>query len=279
MTFPQSGASDAAHGIGQRLRDAREQAGLGIAEVSARLKMPSHVVEALEQENWSKLGAPVFVKGQVRSYARLLGLPADALVDGLDRAISAPAEIVPRSFTPKIQRVAEQTRMRLVYVVLTAAIAVPTWLATQSHLDGDALDDTLSLDPAGTTAGTEATGVSGDAGQGTMKVEPRPLVASMTPMPQRAAQAVPATDMTISFSGESWIKVTAADGSVLEQALVQPGQQRLYTAGQIGQAVLGNATGVVIRYRGQNLDLTPYIRANVVRFTVSSDGSLQPIMR
>ncbi len=279
MTFPQSGASDAVHGIGQRLRNAREQAGLGIAEVSARLKMPSHVVEALEQENWAKLGAPVFVKGQVRSYARLLGLPADALVEGLDRAANAPAEIVPRSFTPKIQRVAEQTRMRLVYVVLTAAIAVPTWLATQSHLDGDALDDTLPLDPSTAAAGPADDSASADTAQGEAKVEPRPLVASMTPMPQRPAPAATATDMAISFSGESWIKVTAADGSVLEQALVQPGQQRLYTAGQIGQAVLGNATGVTIRYRGQNLDLTPYIRANVVRFTVSSDGSLQPIMR
>ena len=75
------------------------------------------------------------------------------------------------------------------------------------------------------------------------------------------------------------MRVTAPDGSVIEQALVQPGQQRVFKSGQLGQAVLGNAQAIAVQYQGRPVDLAPYIRANVARFTVSSDGSLQPVDR
>ncbi len=72
---------DAVRGIGQRLRTARESAGMSLTDASAKLKMQTHVVDALEREDWGKLGAPVYIRGQLRSYAKLLGLPADAIVD------------------------------------------------------------------------------------------------------------------------------------------------------------------------------------------------------
>src|SRR5690606_39323578 len=59
-------------GDGERLRKAREAAGLDVAEVARRLKMPVRVVQSLENEDWEGLDAPVFVRGQLRSYARLL---------------------------------------------------------------------------------------------------------------------------------------------------------------------------------------------------------------
>mgnify|MGYP003477329100 FL=1 len=96
-------------------------------------------------------------------------------------------------------------------------------------------------------------------------------------MPQRAASSTEL--LSVTFSGESWVRLSAPDGTVIEQALVQPGQQRVFKPGQIGKAVLGNAQAVSMQYRGQAMDLTPYIRANVVRFAVSSDGSLQPVDR
>ena len=66
---------------GDQLRIAREAAGLEQAEVAARLKMPLRVVRSLEEEDWSRLGAPVFVRGQLRSYARLLGIDAEPVVE------------------------------------------------------------------------------------------------------------------------------------------------------------------------------------------------------
>ena len=55
------GIPEGVAGCGRRLREAREAAGLSLADVGARLKMPVRVVESLEREDWSRLGAPVFV--------------------------------------------------------------------------------------------------------------------------------------------------------------------------------------------------------------------------
>jgi cytoskeleton protein RodZ len=276
MTPSENGMPESARGIGERLRQARIRAGLNPSEVGAQLKIPTAVIEALEREDWSCLGAPVFVRGQIRSYARLLGLPADAITENMAVPAAKPADLVPRTFTPRVQRIAEQTYRRLVYVLITATIAVPVWLATRSHLDSATNTVSLDSDVAVPTVKSEAPAAAVNTNP-TPAAQPAPLVASITPMPQRAA--TPTADLAVSFSDESWVRISAPDGSVVEQALVQPGQQRLFTPGQIGKAVLGNAQAVSVRYRGQPVDLTPYIRANVVRFTVSSDGSLQPVDR
>ncbi len=279
MTSSETGMPESARGIGERLRQARVRAGLSPSEVASQLKMPTHVIESLEREDWARIGAPVFIRGQIRSYARLLGLSADVIADNVSMPVAKPADLVPRTFTPRMQRVAEQTARRLVYVVITATIVVPVWLATRSHLDGAV--DTVSLDTetasplqqqgGSSSATTTPNAITAPAAQA------MPLVASMTPpMPQRAASTA---DLTVSFSGESWVRVSAPDGAVIEQALVQPGQQRVFKADQLGRAVLGNAQAISVQYRGQVIDLTPYVRANVVRFTVSSDGSLQPVDR
>ncbi|MBL8263870.1 MAG: helix-turn-helix domain-containing protein [Xanthomonadaceae bacterium] len=278
MTSLETGMPETVRGIGERLRQARVRAGITPAEAGAKLKMPTHVIEALEREDWSKIGAPVFVRGHLRSYAKLLGLPADAIAANVAVPAAKAAELVPRTYTPRMQRVAEQAGRRLVYVLITATIAVPVWLATRSHLDGGA-NDAVSLDGGAAVTLPKAvdTSAAGDATQ--VRAQPEPLVASIAPLPQRGSAMAAAGDLAVTFSGESWVRVTAPDGSIIEQALVQPGQQRVFKPGQLGQAVLGNAQAISVQYQGRPVDLAPYIRANVARFTVSSDGSLQPVDR
>ena len=256
-------------GAGRRLREAREAAGLGLAEVSSRLKMPLRVVQSLEDEDWSRLGAPVFVRGQLRSYARLLGIDAAPVEDAAGVSVVEPPVLTPRTYTSPLQRFAEHTARRAVYIVMTVAIAIPIWLATRPHAElaaGDAapLDAptaTQQAVPAGRQAPQRAAGSDG----------PHPLVASLAALPPREAPA-----LALEFDGDSWAQVVAPDGRVLEQALMHAGDRRTYGAGEVAGVVLGNAGAVHVSSRGREADLAPYLRANVARFTVSSDGSLAP---
>lgn len=275
MTSNDTVMPETIRGIGEKLRQARVRAGLTPVEAGQKLKTPTHVVEALEREDWARIGAPVFVRGHLRSYARLLGLPDEAVSASVAVPTPQAADLVPRTYTPWAQRVFEQTWRRLVYVAVTATIAVPIWLATRSHLDGKV--DTVSLDSAPLPVAPAGKPAPAGGAPAPAAVPQAPLVASMTPpMP---AQPAAASDLTVTFAGESWVRLSAADGSVIEQALVASGQTRNYRTGELGKAVLGNAQAVSVRLHGQPVDLTPYIRANVVRFTVSSDGSLQPVDR
>jgi cytoskeleton protein RodZ len=275
----ESGARHEGHpleGVGQRLREAREAKGLGLAEVSSRLKMPLRVVQSLEAEDWARLGAPVFVRGQLRSYARLLGIDATPVEAAAGVAVVEPPVLVPRTYTSPLQRFAEHAARRAVYIVMTVAIAIPVWLATRPQMDL-AASNAAPLDapaspqqrPAHSAASRQAP--SRAASPGTAGDGPHPLVASLAALPPREAPA-----LSLQFEGDSWARVIGPDGQLLEQALLHAGDRRNYAAGEVGAVVLGNAGAVRVSSHGRTADLAPYLRANVARFTVSSDGSLAP---
>lgn len=255
-------------GCGARLRLGRETAGLTQEEVSGRLKMPVRVIRVLESDDWSSLGAPVFVRGQLRSYARLLGLDVDAALAEAQVAVVTPPELVSHTHTPRIRRVVEQVTRRAVYIAVTAVIAVPVWMATSPHLVNNNVA-LQSLDIPVVSANTGATtGTGGGAAPSRT-----PLVASFASLP-RPATAGPA--LSLKFNANSWVQVIAPDGTSLEQGVLNAGQSRSYEAGEVGRIVLGNSSAVAVERDGEPVDLAPFIRANVARFTLSSDGSLAP---
>lgn len=249
-----------------RLKQAREQAGLSQEDVAASLKIPVKVIRQLESGDSSQLGAPVFVRGQTRSYARLLGIRLDEELGEGARPI-APSVLVSHTHTPRVRRVFEQATRRAIYIVLTAAIAVPVWMASRELKKDDTRVETLDV----------ASVPAGDATNAQPAAQPpvhrTPLVASMATLPTQAS-AAPALSLT--FTGNSWVEVRGADGRVLESGELGGGQQRSYAVGEVSRVVLGNSSAVQVRQAGRTVDLTPFSRANVARFTLSSDGSLTP---
>lgn len=75
--------------IGLKFRHAREKARWTLESVAQQLKLPVAVLDAIEREDWARLGAPIFVRSYVGSYARLLGLPA-TLADEVVRGKPSP---------------------------------------------------------------------------------------------------------------------------------------------------------------------------------------------
>jgi cytoskeleton protein RodZ len=63
---------------------------------------------------------------------------------------------------------------------------------------------------------------------------------------------------------------------VIEAGTLAAGQRREYPAGTVARMVIGNASAAHLRVGGELQDLAAFQRANVARFTVSSDGRLQP---
>ncbi|WP_031371651.1 MULTISPECIES: RodZ domain-containing protein [Lysobacter] len=266
---PEGGGS-----CGARLKQAREAAGLSIEDVAARLKMPSRVVLSLENDDTGSAGAPVFVRGQLRSYARLVGIDLEDQLSGTPLASTAPSELISHTHTPRYRRVFEQTTRRAIYIVMTAAIAVPVILATRPHLSNSG--NVQSLEMPANLAGAEHAVAQVAARSATAAATPpqrTPLVASMAP----ALSHIQASKtLTLNFTGESWMQVRGTGGQVLDEGTVQAGQTRSYNLGEVGYVKLGNASGVEVRKTGESVDLAPFSRGSVARFTLSSDGSLAP---
>jgi len=93
MTYPGDnatahGAVDTFPSVGHSLRDLRMQRGWSIVDVSARLKFAPRQIEALENEDWSKLPRGSSLRGLVRNYARLLEIDPEPLLV----AVEGPAQ-------------------------------------------------------------------------------------------------------------------------------------------------------------------------------------------
>jgi cytoskeleton protein RodZ len=78
--------------IGEVLERARARRGLDIETVAARTKIRAKYLRALETEDWEALPSTAYAKGFLRTYARLLGLDADALVDEYRRRVETGVE-------------------------------------------------------------------------------------------------------------------------------------------------------------------------------------------
>lgn len=270
----QSAAGQFAQGCGSLLKQAREDAGISRQDAASQLKMPERVLKSLEDENWQQLGAPVFIRGQLRSYAKLLKVDIDPYLQQAQLQPVRPAELISHSHTPRYQRVVESVARRAVYVVITAAIAVPVWVATQSHIGEGDSRTTASLDVVPESTVVASTDGQSPQQQAAAHMQAAPYVASLTPPLSRNN----GNDLILRMTGDSWVQVNGPDGSTLEKTLLKSGEERSYRNGQVGRVVLGNASAVEVQQAGSTVDMTPYKRANVARFTVSSDGSLAPVV-
>jgi cytoskeleton protein RodZ len=76
---PRQPASD----VGKILREAREVMGLSVHDIANRIKFAPRQVEALEANDFANLPQATFLRGFVRSYARVLQLDEVALIAAL----------------------------------------------------------------------------------------------------------------------------------------------------------------------------------------------------
>jgi cytoskeleton protein RodZ len=92
--------------IGATLREARMRARIDVSEIEAQTKIRAKYLRALENEEWSLLPGPTFVKSFLRTYAQALGLDGKALVEEYRLHHERPSEAMlePIVSTPQSNR-------------------------------------------------------------------------------------------------------------------------------------------------------------------------------
>jgi cytoskeleton protein RodZ len=95
--------------IGATLREARMRARVDVSEIEAKTKIRAKYLRALENEEWSLLPGPTFVKSFLRTYAQALDLDGRALVEEYRLHHEGPAD---GAFDP-IASTPQRTRRRV----------------------------------------------------------------------------------------------------------------------------------------------------------------------
>ncbi|CAM5372932.1 tRNA-2-methylthio-N(6)-dimethylallyladenosine synthase [Streptomyces tanashiensis] len=79
-TFP----ADDRDSIGRALQQARIAAGLTVEEVSASTRVRIPIVQAIEEDDFSRCGGDVYARGHIRTLARAVGLDPATLIEQYD---------------------------------------------------------------------------------------------------------------------------------------------------------------------------------------------------
>jgi len=253
--------------IGLRFRHAREKARWTQEWVAQQLKLPVALLDAIEREDWQRLGAPIFARSYVGSYAKFLGLPA-SLADEAVRGKAAPQLATIGGNSPA-RRSFDRSAMKFAYLLLTvliigAVVALAVYFQAPSRSA-----ELLPLDPPSTYASAAPDPAAATADPG---VKP-PAAALPAPAPPAAAPLA-GGDIVLRFRSESWVDIVDRNGVHIERGLIAAGAERRFTAAQLARVTLGDAAAVEVHLAGAELDLTPYREANIARFTVSSDGKI-----
>lgn len=110
--------------LGVMLREAREQLGLSVADVAAQTKFAPRQIEALEADDFRNLPETAFLRGFVRSYAKILNVDAEIMLAALPQAKAPVAELMPASVDvpfPK-EHSAQKNLLMLVAALLIALV-------------------------------------------------------------------------------------------------------------------------------------------------------------
>jgi cytoskeleton protein RodZ len=115
--------------IGSTLREARMHARIDVSEIEAQTKIRAKYLRALENEEWSLLPGPTFVKSFLRTYAQALGLDGKALVEEYRLHHERPSEaaLEPIVSTPQSARARVRVpgaRPSRAYMAVVGVIAV-----------------------------------------------------------------------------------------------------------------------------------------------------------
>lgn len=284
---------------GERLAQARREQQISVLEVAKELHLDEPKVRALERNEFDVLGAPVFAKGHLRKYAQLVGVNADDVFADyyqLTRSTGLPPIVVGRA---KAREELSPGPWIAAIIVLLAAAAAYWWFAVRvpapstpspaseqlqepEQTAGDAAE---VVDAADADAAVEADDTvvlaaipADDPAAAVTSPDVEPLAAAAATMPEsEPAQQQPIeqplldgeVQLTLSFSGDCWTEITAADGRRLFFNMGRAGRT-VELRGQAPLAVLfGNADNVSVQVNGSDYSVPPGSRSGrTARLTI-----------
>jgi cytoskeleton protein RodZ len=114
--------------IGSTLRETRIRKKIDITTVEAATKIRAKYLRAIENEEWSVLPGPTYVKTFLRTYAQYLGLDAHLLVDEFAARFEEPEDLELPAFSreqripTRVRRVGPPSRLAAVGAVALAFV-------------------------------------------------------------------------------------------------------------------------------------------------------------
>lgn len=133
---------------GQLLRQAREQQNLTLAQVAQQLNLSRSLIDDLEQDQVDAKLSSTFVRGYLRSYAKLLKIPAQQVLDAYSSNSKGLHQVpsLTRSFSKRTAKEATENRfMWVTYFVIAVFVVLLVLGFWQSRFGGSGSGSALPM--------------------------------------------------------------------------------------------------------------------------------------
>jgi cytoskeleton protein RodZ len=295
-------AQSASSNPGARLAAAREAAGMRLTEVAERLRLDIATLQALEAGRFETLGAAVFVRGHLRHYAELIGLP----VEEIEAAYAASAaRLAPQPDLRRTTTLPGTTASSSVSVPPWAALigaivlvlAGWIWWAMRVPAGHRHAANPLAASTSTSTAPSPVLPAAPQSTDGANAGPPQAPEPVVTPTPKNAASAsrdssAPPKDpapaprvssggrvrLAVKFNQDSWIEIYDAHGATLYHDFGGAGSERRVSGAGPLRVLLGNPDGVTLEIDGHPVALRPAAESGrPQRFLLDDGGRISEV--
>lgn len=293
-------APAAGAGPGKRLYEARMRAQLSAEQVAEMLHLSTHQIAALERDEFDRLPGPTYVRGYLRNYAQLLGLPSDEIVQSYARSNGTFRTARRNALAPEPEVTTRDATVRLATLLVAVTLillAVVWWQGRSSKpTTPEPIGQVQQEAPPSVEPDTVVTAEPADEvdRRGDNRMDVAPVVtaeeppaqpadlATVEPQAQDAAGALPpgttrvepvpaegdTAQLVLHTRDTSWADIRDARGNKLVYMLV-PAQQRITLTGVPPfEVFVGNPEAVMVEFNGEHVEAAKFKRGLVARFTL-----------
>jgi len=280
----ETGNPAAAEAPGAALTAARQAQNLSVADVARQLKLSVSQIEALEAGAFEKLPGPIFVRGFIRNYARLLKLDPKKMLSSVEPRLPAqpPSEGVPPSkdipFPPARTRPWPWYAAAMLLLIGGLVAYEFYWNESEFTVVKPVTAPSPVTVVAEPAPGGPAAPAVADVAAAAAAAQDAKAVAKTA---QTAAQSMPAAvsdedrlpkpgerPLQFVFQEESWVEIQDRSGKIIFSQLNQAGSKRRVYGTPPLSVVVGNAHGVRLTYNGEPVDLSRHTKVDVARLTL-----------
>jgi transcriptional regulator with XRE-family HTH domain len=237
--------------LGQLLRSARESLGIELRDAAQQTRISHNYLQALENEDFSKLPGEVFVKGFLKNYGKFLGLDETEVMKRYEE-LRSPGPVPPApAAAPEKEQPAQPSEPK---ETKKTPIEPFIWVAGIVIMIGIFFFTALPKRHA-----PEAPGTATKAPEGPL--EPAPV---LSPKPEKLYLEVIALEST-------WILVRT-DNSPQKKAILKEGESLIWSADERFLLSYGSAGAVKLLLNGQELTVKEPKNAVVRDLAITAAG-------
>ncbi|PTQ90831.1 helix-turn-helix domain-containing protein [Agitococcus lubricus] len=254
---------------GARLKQAREQQGLTVADVCQTLKILPRIIEQLEADDYAALPEAVFIRGYLRQYAQLLSLPVEDMLARFDEYYVAdrgqppsrsprehiPFPKLPQHITkpaPRVKWARPHKKIPLKPIVIIFSLVLLISVLSQSNTLMARLNYAWQ-----------------QAQRSTASPVPAVMSENTISLPNTTTTAQAIDTLDLRFRETSLVVIRDASGKELANGHKKAGDSLVVTGESPFSIELSQASAVEFRFNDKTIDLKPYTVNGAVNFRLS----------